>query len=609
MAEFGVRATELSGPSMAGAQPLQPVQKDALTFDTGWIQGASKIVQGLMKPAEDQSVKDIEDKYAEGVANLTQLAEQGEISPTEFERRRVALFRNVSVTAGGKYGIAKVYQRLGKFNKDIEEASGINENQARAKFLTEAEDKMIAQGITDGLFSPADIKTPEQRAKVLSVIQDKAVKDDLIRRQKDTTELQWKKLEEERKLRKDEIEQRDQQRKEASRSFLINNTDTYNSSMMLMLKNGQERIAQGEDPKIVYQEAVAKLGAQGNQMLAGMVDSPENQALFRSMQQSLMTFSQDALDPTKLAAFDTATLNIMTTAAKSIMLSDNPDMLQVKTIVDVLGPSAASNVAVNTHAATLVTNLVQAGKGQAVSTVRAGDIAPQRTMNKVSDDLFAKAKTGTVPKEAVEQVTKYNNGVLRAIGESKSSDGANLSEALKVMGGKSMAAMIQNGTVDREAFMSARVTYEEYIQKDLYNRGKQYFNTPVQLAGRGGRPGETIPIQSQISLEADEAGNLKAVPHFRADAFKNDRGAQQSAFVSISQLNKNLGDFSEMLRIESHSMGRTDYAKVLEEYGEKMFPNMFVSKETRDKASASGYDWNGGDPSKQSSWVRRDNGK
>ena len=63
-----------------------------------------------------------------------------------------------------------------------------------------------------------------------------------------------------------------------------------------------------------------------------------------------------------------------------------------------------------------------------------------------------------------------------------------------------------------------------------------------------------------------------------------------------------------MLRIEAHSMGRTDYPKFLEEYGSKIFPNMFVSKDDVEKYKAAGYDWNGNDPSKPASWIRRTDG-
>ena len=609
MAEFGVRATELSGPSMAGAQALQPVQKDALTFDTGWIQGATKVVQGLLKPAEDQSVKDIEDKYAQGVSDITQMVEQGHISPSEAERRRVSLFREVSVTAGQKYGIAKVYQRLGKFNKDIEEGSGINENQKRAAAITEAEDKLMAQGIAEGYFTPEFVQKPETRQMALGIMQDKIMADDMIKRKQMQVDANYKRIEMERGLRKDERDQLEFSRKEAARDALMVNADVYTKSFTTFIQQGQERIRQGADPKTVFQEFQMMMANQGNGLLAAMADNPESQATFRLMQQSMATFGADALDPTKISSFDTARLNIMTTGAQYAMLNKSEDMQQVKAVVDLLGASAATNVAVNSYGSILVTNLMEANKGKAVSIVRAGDVEPQKAMNQVTERVFADAKNGTANKEDVAQVTKYNNGVLRAVGEAKPSDGANLTEALKVMSGKGMAYMVQNGTIDREAFMAARVSYENYIQKDLYNRGKNFFSTPVQLAGRGGRPGEIVPIQSQISLEADEAGNLKAVPHFRNDAFKNDPGAQQSALVTISQLNKNLGDFGVMLRIEAHSMGRTDYAKVLEEYGSKMFPNMFVDKATLDKASASGYDWNGGDPSKQESWVRRDNGK
>ena len=117
MAEFGARATELSGPSTAGAQALAPVQRDPITFDTNLLRGAGKILEGLMKPSVDQSAKDIEDRYAAGLSNLTQAVETGAIAPGEFERRRVQLFKDVSVQAGGKYGIGTVYKRLGKFHK------------------------------------------------------------------------------------------------------------------------------------------------------------------------------------------------------------------------------------------------------------------------------------------------------------------------------------------------------------------------------------------------------------------------------------------------------------------------------------------------------------
>lgn len=609
MAEFGVRATELSGPSMAGAQPLQPVQKDALTFDTGWLKGAGKIVETLLKPGEDQSVKDIEDKYAQGVSDLTQAVQTGAMSPSEFERRRVSLFRDISVNAGAKYGIAKVYQRLGKFNKDIEEGSGINENQSRAKAITEAEDKVIASGIAEGYFTPEFVQKPETRAMALNIMQDKIMRDDMIKRQQTMNDEKWKAVEREQGLQKFQITQRDQQRAESSREFLLTNSNAFTESMTLFVKAGQERIRNGEDPKLVHQEFTTMMANQGNMMIAGMVDSPENQASFRNMMNSLSTMGNDALDPTKLAAFDESTFQLGLTAAKQAIVTGQPDMMKLAGTIKLLGPSASANAAVNMYSSGIVTSLFAAQNGQAVPMVRAGAVEPQKAMNSVIESTFEKAKAGVADKDAVTQATTWVNGVMRGLGESKPSDNANLSEALKTMSGKGMAAMVQNGTVDREALMSARVTYESYIQKDLYNRGKNFFSTPIQLAGRGGRAGESVPVQSQISLEADEAGNLKAVPHFRSDAFKNDPGAQQAALVTISQLNKNLGDFGVMLRIEAHSMGRTDYKQVLDEYGSKMFPNMFVDKKTLDEASARGYDWNGGDPSLKQSWVRRDNGK
>lgn len=609
MAEFGARATELSGPSMAGAQALAPVQKDPVTFDTSWLRNAGQILESFMQPPKDESAKDIEDRYAAGLSNLTQAVETGAIAPGEFERRRVQLFKDVSVQAGAKYGIGTVYKRLGKFHKETEDASGVSENQARAKMITEAEDKMMATGIAEGYFTPEFIRDPAARQMALNIMQDKVYTDDMIKRKQAMNEEKWKNVERERTLQKHERDEKEFQRKEASREFLIQNANTYTDSFSLWIKEAQTRIKNGEDHKTVYQEFTSMMASQGAGMLAGMVDSPENQATFKLMQQAISTLGTDSLDPTKISAFDEASFNINLTAAKQAIIQQKPEMLKLAGAIKLVGPSASGNAAINMFTSDIVTGLFATNQGQALPAVRQNNIPAQREINKSINEIMDKFKTGVADKDAVAQATSLANGTLRALGESKPADGANLSEALKLMSSSGVAQMIQSGTLDREAMMAARVSYEQYVQKDLYNRGKQFFNTPVQLAGRGGRPGETVSVQSQSQLVADEAGNLKVVPHFRNDAFKNDPGAQQSALVAISQLNKNLGDFGVMLRIEAHSLGRTDYAAVLEEYGPQIFPNMFVSKEALKEANAKGFDWNGGDPSLKQSWVRRNDGK
>ena len=49
MADFGVRATELSGPSSAGSAPLQAVQPQSQKFNMGFLDGVGAVVGELIK--------------------------------------------------------------------------------------------------------------------------------------------------------------------------------------------------------------------------------------------------------------------------------------------------------------------------------------------------------------------------------------------------------------------------------------------------------------------------------------------------------------------------------------------------------------------------------
>ena len=610
MAEFGVKATELSGPSMAGAQALQPVQKDAVTFDTSWMDNAARAVGTFFadKPKVNPMTM-AENFYADGMNKLEQQRDMGDITPEAYDKKRRSMFSKTVSAFGPELGHAAVSGAIGKLYSSMKEASGVSDDVDRSKLIAKAQDELFAKGVAEGVIPASFASDPQTYQMAINVMQDRVMDDERIKRKSEALKMQREQNADFRAGSKFDREQVEIERADTGRNLSISMAGSMGDMVEMLIAKGQADIKAGRPHEEVLAEVNLALQKQTEMGAASLVDFQAGAQSFKSTASAMQTLITNALDPTKLEQYGAAGIKLQVIGAQQAQISREPGMLEVAGMVNFLGPSAAGNVAVNIYGAKIATALFEGSQGKASSMIKAGDVAPQKFMNERTDQIFKEAKSGGAKDaQAVKSATEHVNSVLRGIGEIKDYDKVNLSEALKTLSGTSMKAMVEAGSVDQAALMAARVPYEAYVQKDLYARGLSMFNQGITLGGGRGRSGEEVSLQSQISISANEDGSMKVTPQFSEGAFKNDPGAQQRALVAVSQLNKNLGDFSTMLRIEAHSMGRTDYPKFLEEYGSKIFPNMFVSKDDVEKYKAAGYDWNGGDPAKSTSWIRRTDG-
>lgn len=607
MAEFGAKATELSGPSMAGAQALAPVQKDPLTFNTSWLGAAGNAIEGWIKntPAVDPSRVDIEDRYAKRVSELQQATDQGFLSPSQFAAKRSALFQEITISAGEKWGTGLVYQRLGKLHSQTADASGVSEAERQAKAITDARNKLITDGVAQGILPAHVASSVGDQDRVIALMQDIAVNDEKIKRQTALTDAQFKMNAETRSADKDARERVDYQRNEDTMKYLSNQAPATQEATQLLLDTGIEAINKGGDPKFILQDSLNSLNKMEQSMMQSLMYSKDAQSAAKASFDGYRQLIKDGFDPTKIAERDGANQKIRLVGLSQAMMNKDPAIANIAASAQLLGPNVINSMVSTSIAA----DFIAARKNEPSPSVLKGDTVTQGQLNKVFNDNMKAAKQGeNIPKERLAQTAEGMNSVFKALGKVTPDQGLNISKGLELMASPATAELLKHGAVDPDSWGSAMTTYKSYVQKDMYEKAIQTFAAPIVIpgAGLGESPREELrfPVASQTKLEANAEGVVTVVPNFTHSAFQATPAGQRAAGIRISQMNQMTNGLSMILRIEAHAAGRTDYGKFLEENGSTMFPDIYQSPQDAEMVAKTKYRWIGGPRGLPTSYER-----
>lgn len=607
MAEFGAKATELSGPSMAGAQALAPVQNDPLTFNTSWLSSAGNAIEGWIKgtPAVDPSRADIEDRYAKRVSELQQATDQGFLSPSQFAAKRAALFSEITISAGEKWGTGVVYQRLGKLHSATADASGVSEAERQAKAITDARNQLITDGVKKGIVPPHVAASVGDQDRVIALMQDIAVNDEKIQRAQAATDAQFRMTAETRAADKDARERIDHQRNEDTMKYLSNQAPATQEATQLLLDTGIEAINKGGDPKFILQDSLNSLNKMEQSMMQSLMYSKDAQAAAKASFDGYRQLIKDGFDPTKIAERDGANQKIRLLGLSQGMMNKDPALANIAASAQLLGPNVVNSMVSTSIAA----DFIAARKNEPSPSVLKGDMVTQGQLNKVFNDNMKAAKQGeNIPKERLNQTAEGMNSVFKALGKVTPDQGLNISKGLELMASPATAELLKRGAVDPDSWTQAMSTYKNYVQKDMYEKAIQAFATPIQVPGANGSPSLAIPLASQIKLTADSSGNIQVQPDFNHSAFTATPEGRRAADMRMAQIRSQLAGVSMILRIESHAAGTSDYNDYLEKNGSVMFPDLYTTPAELKKIEATGYRWNGGPKHLPTSYTRIDNG-
>lgn len=607
MAEFGVKATELSGPSSAGAQALAPVQKDAVTFNTSWLQSAGNAIESWIKatPAVDPSRADIEDRYAKRVSEYQQALDQGFLTPSQFAAKRASLFSEITISAGEKWGHGLVYQRLGKLHSATSDGAGVSEADRQAKAVSDAKNKLVTDAVSQGLLPAHMAGDVGSQDTIVALMQELAANDERIKRQSAITDAQHKAAAEGRAVDKFERERIDYQREENAKNYLMVQGPTTQEAAQTLINSGIEAINKGGDGKLILQDSLNSLNMMEQSMLNAVGFSRDSQAAVKASFDGYRQIIRDSFDPTKIAERDGANQKMRLLAVSKGMMDKDPSLTNIAATAQLLGPNV-----INTMVSTsLMADFVAARKGQPAPSVLSGDLLTQSDLNKIFNDNMKAFRMGEpVPRERLAQTAEGMNSVFKAVGQVKPEDKVNVMKGLELMASPATASLLSQGAVDPDSWGAAMNTYKTYVQKDMYEKAIQAFAAPITVPEANDRPALNIPLSTQVRLSANQQGEIQVDPAFTNSVFTATPEGRRAADMRMAQIRSQLAGVSMILRIEAHAAGTSDYDKFLQQNGSKMFPDIYSTPEELQKIKDTGYEWIGGPKHLPSSYRKIDNG-
>ena len=611
MAEFGVKATELSGPSGAGAAPLQPVQKSATSFDSGWMSGARQLMKSAMQTgtAEPTPLEGGLNFYTQQRQNIQQAFEQGAIGAAEMDSRNRSAWSQTLTNFGGTVGHAQLAMAMGKLSNAIGGASGQDSEVERGRQQKAAEDSLIAEGIKRGTWTAAMANDPNMRGVLLNDAQQYAAGATALDQQSKALELQSKQLSMQNASWEHQQKVKETNRKDAAQGVFLNEVGGFSNSMYRQLEYLAGEIKSGKmNPQEAHQEFMLNFEKVGNAVQSGLINDAESMGQFKTIRESIGSTAGLLLDPVKLSAAGDGVFNLGKLAVTNSMVKRDPRILQMNVFRSQMGDNALLGVAGSTIANDMVGQWFQAEQGKSTSVISTGN-APLQTQMFAAVDATVKGLVGGRSPTAGEDqkaVADNVNGLLRDFGKVQDYDKIPLDKGVSFLSGDSMKYAIENKLVDPAAMNNASRVFSNLYEKGLMQRAYTNFNQTIQRQGSGGREGLVTTINNNIRLESSEDGKITVVPTFTEAEFGKTPGARALYFravETVNDLNRQMGDYNVALRMGAHLSGRTDYKKFFQEKAASLFPAfMPPDEEFIKQARANGYEYVGGNAANQQSW-------
>lgn len=607
MAEFGARATELSGPSSAGSAPLQAVQPPSRKFDMSWLDGVGAVVGEIIKGDDKESRLDIAvNDYSEQLNKINQASITGQMSASEADRKR----REVWSTTQTKYGdvpAAALQQALDKQFKAASGASGIDDEMSRAKEMRKREDDLVFEGAKLGIYDVKFASNPDTRDMALDMMQ---TYNDNQRQ----LEMAGKQYERSRQMvengQKDMTFQQNQDKlklEKAAKDFFQNNSTKYGDVVGSLTANLVDQVRsgqmQGEDAIFQIQAQVNSFRGQAN---AALTHDTASQSRLNQYLDSLVDNAKFQMDPKNITEF-TKERNALAVAKRQAALMQQDDFTTtLSAFRGLIGDTAFSQVAGLEVSTKLLGNFSKVAATGTTTVVQDGDKNVQKitygSINKAVDSI----RSGAVLDATMEtaDVEKHTKAVIQDMGKIRENNPVKLTETVNFLAGPSVKYLIEQKKLSPVDMMEAGEVYKTLYRGQLMGTVSQMLSTRVEQGPMKGYAGGNVPIAQLVDFNVDDNGVVNMVPKWDDKDFNKSYAAQVRATTELREINKQMSSINTAIKVGAHMEGRTDYKKYFEENASLFLPTFMPDKKFIEEQAQKGYKYLGGNRYNPRNWVK-----
>lgn len=599
MAEFGIKATELTPPQGAGATPASPVQRQVISPD--WTRGALQIgnmaVQGLLENEQRKAERDsqgVVNAFTQQLARLGDAALQG-VSPSEINTRRMALFNSYSAQHPS---LVEEFSKVAGWSRD---QGGLSHAETVAKERQDIFKMQVNEAISRGIyFSPDDDE--ETKFRKIQLGQTLAATEhDVDRLIKENAE----------KRASTNFTQDQQERANKHIGREITNTLIPSTLEKLTLRRNdlQKQLEKGE---ISFQQAQALfreelVGIRASSSVIGQLDPKSQQSINDILQYAEETFL-DSIDPSKTLEEQNVAIGLMETGALRAIYN-NSEILTISQLtkaMQFMPEHVKLGWTIDFQDVLFRTMASQSPTGTP------DDSRPLNFKNKVEVDSFYSSlkdsvKTGGLEEREVNQLlsNQANNGLLQlqTVAQGTSVDFTNYDAALDFLASPEYLQMKKKGLITPDAEEAAvdflNIDYNKRFQGPINNMMGQPVprtfleglgNVAVGLASEGGSMDsaeeraykENMTYGDFLTIQFD-GGNVRFSA--RDPRFRTRRESAIRDFVD--QLNSSSALVNRTLRANANLAGQS-VTEFWNENRHKLVPAYFPDPEVIKQAEASG---------------------
>lgn len=621
MADFGVQATELSGPSAAGSQTVAPVQKPAWDMNTAFLGAVQPLADAYLGSLKNQDpLAPAVNDFAAGQNKIAQAQAQGVISPLEAQRRNDQLFSDIQQRYPGAPAGA-LQRALAKHRGDTEAATGIGRGadleQKEIDRRVAMENDALNEGVKIGIFSPSMTNNQEIRPMLLDLVQswradtyatEQAAKAYERTRQQITAGQNDKKFDQdqsERDLKKSTL---DLFQRNSTKLTNIIGTSIWET--LAKVKSGE---TSGEDGIFAIQQQINAVRAQARTQLAA---SPDLISKMDGMLDYMFDMAKFQMAPENLASFTSDKNKLIIAQVQGALMQDQPILTSMAGIRNMVGDNAMLGVVSVDVTNKIMANLSKVEATGRTTIVSDGNKEVQKATYSSLDSTATALRTGAAINKDVDNKALVNNtkAIIRDLGTVRHDDAGRikLTDTINFIGGPAVKYLIDTKQLTPEDLQTAKDAYQSLVRNDLMGQQSEILQTRIINGSIKGARGEPVPLREIVEIDVGPDGKVQLTPQWDNSTFGGGPGAASSGFraqAALNEINRSLGGLATAVRVSAHAAGRTDYQQYFEENKAVLMPSFFPTEEDIKAQRAEGREYIGGNAQRTSNWRKVGDGK
>lgn len=603
MAEFGIQATNLQGPQLAGSQPVAPVQsqRQGPIIPSDLLMMGVKVGADAVAANASANQTNVLNGYQKELAGVAAALQGGHIKESEALTRTQAISNRYAANYAVDGG--ETLKSMASIRKDVFSVTSLQFAAEDQEDNRAAKKEARSESIKKGLLNPFSAGySPQMEAAAVELSQSLTRSEDEFQRQQrlaaENRAVEAHGYAGDANYRANTLFTQQQSAKNALGDVRTKAVDYLSKSVddiAAQVKTGKTDYQSGA---FALQRITAEMSAKVQEML---VDDPASAKIVSDQISALQKAADDHMNPAKTSELTQAALNTALNRTKLAMITDDPE-LQVLAAANSMVTNLPINTVVGNKAIT--TAFKAAAEGRYAGLILSNDTNNQRVLYQGIQSTVNKAQVGgqgTDPVKQMAEAGQMTNMFIREASKVSPGDPSSLRTFTQFMATPEAARLVEAGQLDKQTAAQAASTLANTHQRDVLMTITPRLNLPLGAAVM--ENGQSVqPTLANVADFEMRGGELVLVDKPSRQMY----ASTQLIKARSNEVRDVMKELNTLIRAGAHLEGTTNYAEYWERNRHLIMPDFFIAPEREAEAKAQGY--LGGNRRNPANWRKPDNG-